>query len=62
MKYATKRIITELQKADIRCVMVTGDNALTAVSVARQCGIVHPSQKIYIGEIDSSKNRNLRLK
>ncbi len=35
LKPATKRIICQLQDACIRTVMVTGDNVLTAISVAR---------------------------
>jgi cation-transporting P-type ATPase 13A2 len=36
LKPETTPVITELKKANIRCVMVTGDNLLTAISVARQ--------------------------
>jgi len=32
--------------------MVTGDNVLTAISVARACHIVHPEQRIFLGDID----------
>jgi len=35
LKSVTKKIIKKLRKAEIRCIMVTGDNALTAISVAR---------------------------
>jgi cation-transporting ATPase 13A2 len=31
--------------------MVTGDNALTAVSVARQCRILDPTKKVYLGDV-----------
>nr|CAD7607537.1 unnamed protein product [Timema genevievae] len=37
-------VIQELTAARIRCVMVTGDNILTAVSVARNCGMVLPNE------------------
>nr|CAD7459795.1 unnamed protein product [Timema tahoe] len=37
-------VIQELTAAKIRCVMVTGDNILTAVSVARNCGMVLPNE------------------
>ena len=33
-------MLKELQGAKIRTVMVTGDNILTAVSVAKDCGLV----------------------
>ena len=33
-----------------RCVMVTGDNLLTAVSVARDCHMIQAYQKVLIGK------------
>ncbi|XP_022780127.1 probable cation-transporting ATPase 13A3 isoform X4 [Stylophora pistillata] len=39
-------VIRALQNADIRTVMVTGDNMLTAVSVARDCGMIAPSHQV----------------
>ena len=35
LKPATTAIIDKLQEAHIRTIMVTGDNVLTAISVAR---------------------------
>ena len=35
LKPETTPVINQLKKANIRCVMVTGDNLLTAISVAR---------------------------
>ena len=43
LKPETTPIIQKLYKAKIRVVMVTGDNILTAVCVARECGMVKPS-------------------
>ncbi|KAK7789038.1 hypothetical protein R5R35_010541 [Gryllus longicercus] len=40
LKPETTPVIKQLQKARIRCLMVTGDNILTAVSVARDCGMI----------------------
>lgn len=37
-------------RANIRCVMVTGDNVLTALSVARECGVIRPEKKTFILE------------
>ncbi|RMX43708.1 hypothetical protein pdam_00006345 [Pocillopora damicornis] len=39
-------VIRTLQNADIRTVMVTGDNMLTAVSVARDCGMIAPTHQV----------------
>lgn len=30
--------------------MATGDNALTAISVARECGIIDPETEVFFGE------------
>jgi cation-transporting ATPase 13A3/4/5 len=40
LKSATIKSINELNQADIRTVMATGDNMLTAISVAKKCGII----------------------
>jgi len=40
LKPTTRDVITELGRAGLRTVMCTGDNILTAVSVARECGII----------------------
>ena len=40
VKDATTGIIDELNEANIRSVMCTGDNILTAVSVARECHLI----------------------
>ncbi|VDM79241.1 unnamed protein product [Strongylus vulgaris] len=37
-------------RAHIRTVMVTGDNLLTAQSVARECGIIRPNKLAYLVE------------
>ncbi|XP_060710432.1 polyamine-transporting ATPase 13A3-like [Hemiscyllium ocellatum] len=49
-------ILSELQKACIRAVMVTGDNMLTAVSVARECGMIPPNGKVIVTEALPPKN------
>ncbi|GAV04816.1 hypothetical protein RvY_15037 [Ramazzottius varieornatus] len=47
-------VIEELTKADIRTVMLTGDNMHTAISIARSCGIVHPEDQVAIVEADQA--------
>uniref|UniRef100_A0A4W3IJN4 Cation-transporting ATPase n=1 Tax=Callorhinchus milii TaxID=7868 RepID=A0A4W3IJN4_CALMI len=49
-KPETPGVLEELRKANIRTVMVTGDNMLTAVSVARDCGMILPLDKVIIAE------------
>lgn len=46
LKAQSAAVIRQLHSANIRTVMVTGDNMLTAVSVARDCGMVRSSHKV----------------
>ncbi|KAL0267327.1 UNVERIFIED_CONTAM: hypothetical protein PYX00_009625 [Menopon gallinae] len=46
LKKMTTPVIKELKAADIRCVMITGDNLLTAVSVSRECQMVKPEDAV----------------
>jgi cation-transporting ATPase 13A3/4/5 len=51
LKSATVKSILELNEADIRTIMGTGDNILTAMSVGKKCGIIKEEQIIYIGDL-----------
>ncbi|XP_036234202.1 polyamine-transporting ATPase 13A3 isoform X2 [Bactrocera oleae] len=46
LKPDTSEVIASLTNANIRTVMITGDNLLTAISVARDCGIVSADQAV----------------
>jgi cation-transporting ATPase 13A3/4/5 len=35
--------------------MATGDNVLTAISVARQCNIIDSEREVWLGEIANDK-------
>lgn len=48
LKSNTAAVISELKQANIRNVMCTGDNILTAVSVARECRLIDPDTRCYI--------------
>ncbi|KAK3580043.1 hypothetical protein CHS0354_028614 [Potamilus streckersoni] len=48
LKPNTEVVIKQLKDANIRTVMVTGDNMLTALSVARECGMVDPDESIIL--------------
>nr|XP_023407406.1 probable cation-transporting ATPase 13A3 isoform X2 [Loxodonta africana] len=50
LKRETPAVLADLHKADIRTVMVTGDNMLTALSVARDCGMILPQDKVIVAE------------
>ncbi|XP_072011383.1 polyamine-transporting ATPase 13A2 isoform X2 [Engystomops pustulosus] len=47
LKSETAPVIYSLRKANIRTVMVTGDNMLTAVNVAKSCHLVEPSERVF---------------
>ena len=51
VKSDTKPAIQQLLSAKVRSVIVTGDNALTGISVAKEVGIVNPNTKIFLGEV-----------
>jgi cation-transporting ATPase 13A2 len=52
LKPETKGVIDELNKCGFKSVMITGDNALTGISVARKCGLVNPISRVFLGDID----------
>lgn len=47
-KAATPAVIKELQEAGIRKVMCTGDNILTAISVARGCQLIDRTAHCFV--------------
>ena len=50
LKPQTAGVIDELKAAELRCLMITGDNLLTAVSVARDCGLVPRGDRVVVAE------------
>uniref|UniRef100_A0A6P7HDL0 Cation-transporting ATPase n=1 Tax=Diabrotica virgifera virgifera TaxID=50390 RepID=A0A6P7HDL0_DIAVI len=54
LKEETAPVIKILHNANIRTVMVTGDNILTAISVAHDCGMVRKSDKIFILSVETT--------
>ncbi|KAJ8707416.1 hypothetical protein PYW08_010668 [Mythimna loreyi] len=54
LKAATTNIIRELKEANIHVVMITGDNVLTAVSVAKECGILMGEERVVHLHADTS--------
>ncbi|EEB08701.1 P-type ATPase P5 type [Schizosaccharomyces japonicus yFS275] len=48
LKSTTSGVIRELNDANIRTVMCTGDNVLTAICVGRQCGILPEDGLVFI--------------
>uniref|UniRef100_A0A3P8N799 Polyamine-transporting ATPase 13A3 n=1 Tax=Astatotilapia calliptera TaxID=8154 RepID=A0A3P8N799_ASTCA len=50
LKPETPGVLQDLHQANIRTVMVTGDNMLTAISVARDCGMIPPQDTVIIAD------------
>lgn len=48
LKPSTTPVIEELEKANIRKVMCTGDNILTAISVARECSLIDRTAHCFV--------------
>ena len=48
LKPTTSHVISDLNRADIRNIMCTGDNILTAVSVARECKMIGADEQCFI--------------
>nr|XP_026485778.1 probable cation-transporting ATPase 13A3 isoform X1 [Vanessa tameamea] len=48
LKPATTSIIRELKEANIHVVMITGDNLHTALSVARECGVLRAAERVVL--------------
>ncbi|MEQ2167599.1 hypothetical protein GOODEAATRI_005675 [Goodea atripinnis] len=50
LKAETPGVLQDLRRANIRTVMVTGDNMLTAISVGRDCGMIPPEDTVIIAD------------
>ncbi|KAL2848451.1 hypothetical protein BJY01DRAFT_155608 [Aspergillus pseudoustus] len=61
LKPKSGETIAELNRANIRNVMCTGDNILTAVSVARECGIIGLEEQCYIPRFVEGPPHNQRV-
>jgi cation-transporting ATPase 13A3/4/5 len=51
LKPETPGAIAKLQECRVRTVMATGDNVLTAISVARQCNIIAGEKDVWLGDV-----------
>jgi cation-transporting P-type ATPase 13A2 len=59
LKSKTTSSIETLQEANLKMVMATGDNILTAISVAKECMLIRPDSVIYTCEINKENNENI---
>lgn len=62
LKPETTNVIEELHAAKLRTVMITGDNIMTALSVAKDCKMIKPNEEIYIIKCDGNVNDKPKLK
>ncbi len=51
MKPVTTDVIRTLQSCEVGTIMATGDNVLTAISVAGQCGIIDKKKMTFLGDV-----------
>ncbi|KAK3068570.1 hypothetical protein LTR53_013753 [Teratosphaeriaceae sp. CCFEE 6253] len=58
LKERSTEVIEELMEANIRTVMCTGDNILTAISVARECGVVDRSAHCFVPHFAEGDSRS----
>ena len=56
LKPESKSTIATLDTADLRMMMATGDNILTAISVSKECDIVKRNQEIYTLQLEKDDN------
>lgn len=61
LKPTTTEVLSTLAKANIRCIMATGDNLLTAISVAEECHMVSNSDAIIKVRAHLDKSETLKV-
>jgi cation-transporting ATPase 13A3/4/5 len=55
LKIETEPTLDKLRRACVRSVMVTGDNPLTAVTVAKECKLVEPGARLFLSHVETTK-------
>lgn len=58
LKPETIPVIDTLNKASIRSIMVTGDNMLTAISVANECGMIASHDKTILLQVEKKQSKD----
>jgi cation-transporting ATPase 13A3/4/5 len=62
LKPETVGAVEILKNAEVRVVMATGDNILTATSVARQCKIIDENKKTLMGDLVEQEGKPAEIK
>ncbi|KAJ2827602.1 hypothetical protein GGI24_002605, partial [Coemansia furcata] len=60
LKPATQAVLEELREAQIRSIMCTGDNPLTAVSVARECSLVASGVHVFVSRLTGASDTSVK--
>jgi cation-transporting ATPase 13A2 len=55
----TVSVIQTLNQANIRTIMATGDNVLTAISVGRECNIIEGDAEVFLGDVRKEGNNEI---
>ncbi|KAH9909822.1 hypothetical protein F4778DRAFT_712940 [Xylariomycetidae sp. FL2044] len=58
LKPTTSAVLKELTQSNIGSIMVTGDNILTAISVARNCGLVEKDAHCFVPHFSKGDSRD----
>lgn len=56
LKPTTAAVLKELTESNIGSIMVTGDNILTAISVARNCGLIEKDAHCFVPHFSEGKS------
>ena len=56
LKPATAGAIEDLRNANVKTIMATGDNVLTAVAVAKNCKLIDENSNVFIGDLIKAGN------
>ena len=62
LKEKTKDSLTRYDAADLRMLMATGDNILTAICVSRECNLIKKNRDMYSCELEKGQNDKEILK
>lgn len=54
LKPATIGVIETINKANIRTIMATGDNMLTALSVGKKCNLISREKVVFLGDLEEA--------
>ncbi|XP_011496793.1 PREDICTED: probable cation-transporting ATPase 13A3 [Ceratosolen solmsi marchali] len=58
LKKPTTKVINNLRDANIKTVMITGDNIQTAISVAKECGILSSEETVISVSVSPARDKN----